>query len=107
MGSWKDYSFFGLFLPENTVCAAYSVDSWYRATILSTDTETGTSYVKFLDYGGYAYVDNAKLRQIRADFMLLPFQAAECFLANVKPVGGMNIDCSVKNILYSKIIVTP
>lgn len=28
------------------------------------------------------------LRQIRADFINLPFQAAECYLANVKPIGG-------------------
>lgn len=77
-------------VPENTVCAAFSVDSWYRAMILSTDEESDTSYVKFLDYGGYAYVENALLRQIRGDFMLLPFQAAECFLSNIKPIGGDN-----------------
>ncbi|KAL1494724.1 hypothetical protein ABEB36_010275 [Hypothenemus hampei] len=72
-------------IPENTVCVAHSVDLWYRAMVLSSDEESGTSYVKFLDYGGYAYVENTKLRQIRQDFMLLPFQAAECFLANITP----------------------
>ncbi|XP_060528608.1 KH domain-containing protein akap-1 [Cylas formicarius] len=71
-------------IPENTICAAYSVDSWCRAIILSSDEESETSYVKFLDYGGYACVENDKLRQIRQDFMLLPFQASECFLSNVK-----------------------
>ncbi|CAG9817096.1 unnamed protein product [Phaedon cochleariae] len=70
-------------IPENTVCAAYSVDAWYRATVLGTDEAAQTSYVKFLDYGGFAHVENSKLRQIRGDFMLLPFQAAECMLANV------------------------
>ncbi|XP_018561971.1 A-kinase anchor protein 1, mitochondrial [Anoplophora glabripennis] len=74
-------------IPENTVCAAYSVDAWYRAMVLSTDVETDTSYVKFLDYGGFAYVENSKLRQIRGDFMLLPFQAAECVLDNVKSLN--------------------
>lgn len=44
--------------------------------------------MKFLDYGGFAYVENSKLRQIRGDFMLLPFQAAECVLANIKSVTG-------------------
>lgn len=73
-------------IPENTVCAAYSIDSWYRAIVLSSDDETDTSYIKFLDYGGYAYVENDKLRQIRQDFILLPFQASECFLSNVKPL---------------------
>ncbi|CAH1100191.1 unnamed protein product [Psylliodes chrysocephalus] len=74
-------------ITENTLCAAYSVHAWYRAIVLSSDTETDTSYVKFLDYGGFAYVENSKLRQIRGDFMLLPFQAAECMLANVKSLN--------------------
>lgn len=56
--------------------------------VLSSNTETNTSYVSFLDYGGYAYVENNNLRQIRGDFMLLPFQAAECLLANIRPAGG-------------------
>lgn len=76
------------FCLDNTICAAYSVDAWYRAMVLTSDEETHTSYVKFLDYGGFAYVENANLRQIRGDFMLLPFQAAECVLANVKSLAG-------------------
>lgn len=56
--------------------------------MLSTDDETKSSYVKFLDFGGYAYVENENLRQIRHDFMLLPFQAAECFLSNIKSKSG-------------------
>jgi A-kinase anchor protein 1 len=31
--------------------------------------------IKFLDYGGYSRVSVATLRQIRSDFMTLPFQA--------------------------------
>ncbi|KAJ8967755.1 hypothetical protein NQ314_002636 [Rhamnusium bicolor] len=98
-------------IPENTVCAAYSVDAWYRAMVLSTDIETDTSYVKFLDFGGYAYLENSKLRQIRGDFMLLPFQAAECCLANVKsleedgtwPEGAYNL---IADITKGAIIFT-
>nr|CAI5817853.1 unnamed protein product [Callosobruchus analis] len=77
-------------LPS-TVCAAYSVDGWYRAEVLSSDPETEMSYVKFLDYGGFAYVENSKLRQIRGDFMLLPFQAAEGILANIRSKNEDNI----------------
>lgn len=40
-----------------------------------------------MDYGGFAYVENSKLRQIRGDFMLLPFQGSECFLANIRSVS--------------------
>lgn len=75
-------------IVENTVCVAHSVGAWYRAMILSTDEETDMSYIKFLDYGGYAYVENSKLRQIRGDFLLLPFQAAECYLSDIRPIGG-------------------
>lgn len=28
------------------------------------------------------------MRQIRADFLLLPFQASECYLSNIRPKGG-------------------
>lgn len=76
------------FFIENTICIAHSVGRWYRAMVLSTDEEEDISYVKFLDYGGYAYVDNSMLKQIRADFLMLPFQAAECYLADIIPIGG-------------------
>jgi A-kinase anchor protein 1 len=42
----------------------------------------------FVDYGGYSRVPASCLRQIRADFMSLPFQAIECLLANVAPASG-------------------
>lgn len=70
---------------ENTICAAYSIDTWCRATVVSSDEPSNTSYIKFLDFGGYATVETTTLRQIRGDFLLLPFQAAECFLAGVHP----------------------
>nr|XP_023029395.1 KH domain-containing protein akap-1 [Leptinotarsa decemlineata]XP_023029396.1 KH domain-containing protein akap-1 [Leptinotarsa decemlineata] len=74
-------------IQENSLCVAYSVDTWCRAVVLSTDVDSDTSYVKILDYGGYAYVDNSNLRQMRFDFMLLPFQASECILANIRSIN--------------------
>lgn len=71
-------------IKENTICAAHSLGAWYRAIILSVENETSLN-VKFLDYGGYATVDQSMLRQIRGDFLLLPFQSSECLLANVSP----------------------
>ena len=44
--------------------------------------------VKLVDYGGYSKIPIMSLRQIRCDFMTLPFQASECYLANIKPVDG-------------------
>ncbi|KAF2896885.1 hypothetical protein ILUMI_09295 [Ignelater luminosus] len=81
-------------MPENPICAAYSLGAWYRALVLSPDNDTETSYVKFLDYGGYANIKNSDLRQIRADFLLLPFQASECYLSNIRPKGGEEVEWS-------------
>ena len=61
---------------------------WYRAQVVSVDAESEKCDIKFVDYGGYMAIDCCMLRQIRSDFMTLPFQAAECHLANVVPVGG-------------------
>lgn len=60
---------------------------WYRAQIISIDEKSNSCDVKFLDYGGYLTVDFLSLRQIRGDFLMLPFQAIECYLANVVPAG--------------------
>ncbi|XP_046679949.1 A-kinase anchor protein 1, mitochondrial isoform X2 [Homalodisca vitripennis] len=78
-------------LPDpqpDVVCVAPAHGGWYRAQILSVDEEAHTSHIKFLDYGGFLTVENSSLRQIRGDFLLLPFQAVECVLANVVPAGG-------------------
>lgn len=56
--------------------------------IIRVDEEQDRCYVKFLDLGGLSYVENSMLRQIRVDFLSLPFQAAECYLADIKPPGG-------------------
>lgn len=53
-----------------------------------TNSETDTSLVKLLDFGGFMDINNSLLKQIRQDFMLLPFQAIEVQLANVIPVDG-------------------
>ncbi|KAF7284796.1 hypothetical protein GWI33_021554 [Rhynchophorus ferrugineus] len=87
MNSWYNMSDSPLLpspIAENTICVAYTEDGWYRAMVLSSDDETDTSYIQFLDDGGYAYIENDKLRQIRQDYLLLPFQAAECYLSNIK-----------------------
>lgn len=76
-----------LIFPAGNICVAPAVDGWYRAQVVSTNEETQTSEIKFVDYGGYMTVNNSVLRQIRQDFMTLPFQATECYLANIKPSG--------------------
>lgn len=75
------------FLIEGSICAAPTENNWYRAQIISTSEENDTSVVKLVDFGGYLTVDNDQLKQIRSDFMTLPFQATEALLAFVKPTN--------------------
>lgn len=72
-------------IKEDTICAAPTENNWYRAAVISTNEETDTSVVKLVDFGGYLTVENDQLKQIRSDFMTLPFQATEALLAFVKP----------------------
>lgn len=68
------------------VCAAKYNGHWYRAQLGYMDQVKAV--VKLLDYGGMTTVPRSALRQIRADFMSVPFQATECVLANVRPLHG-------------------
>lgn len=110
-------------VQANMICAAPSMDGWFRAKIvavypptsavsvghfetvtndeearevhhaavtgdiISVEEEDYEVDICFVDYGGYSRVMASSLRQIRADFMSLPFQAIECLLANVGPVN--------------------
>ncbi|MFH4976593.1 hypothetical protein AB6A40_003302 [Gnathostoma spinigerum] len=70
------------------LCVAPAGGGWYRAVTVVYYEEHDEVLVKFVDYGGYSRVPRADLRQIRTDFMTLPFQATECYLAHVQPIDG-------------------
>jgi A-kinase anchor protein 1 len=70
------------------LCAAPAYNGWFRAITLLYDEAQDEMLVRFVDYGGFARIPRADLRQIRTDFMTLPFQAIECYLAHVQPVDG-------------------
>lgn len=74
---------------------------WYRAEVIDVRTEAGEERegeekaeectvcdIKFVDYGGFMTLPTSELRQIRTDFMMLPFQATECYLADVTWLDG-------------------
>ncbi|XP_022253463.1 uncharacterized protein LOC111088239 [Limulus polyphemus] len=73
-------------LKPGVICAAPIMDGWFRVQVVYVYENMEECNVKFVDYGGYSTLPIASLRQIRSDFMTLPFQAAEFYLANVKPV---------------------
>ncbi|KAI8035449.1 A-kinase anchor protein 1, mitochondrial [Drosophila gunungcola] len=74
-------------LEISAVCVIPINGVWYRVQIVDTDPEDEERcLVKFLDFGGYMNVGFSTLRQIRTDFMSLPFQATECILSNIEPI---------------------
>ena len=101
----------------NSVCAAPCEGGWYRCQIVSYDEENNSCDVKYLDYGGYASLSVDSLKQIRTDFLSLPFQAIEviihylslhlqhlplqCYLANIQPEDEENVSAFVLEELVS------
>uniref|UniRef100_A0A6Q2Z8R7 Tudor domain-containing protein n=1 Tax=Esox lucius TaxID=8010 RepID=A0A6Q2Z8R7_ESOLU len=73
------------------ICAAPAVDgAWWRAQVISFYKETNEVEIRYVDYGGYDRVKIDTLRQIRSDFVTLPFQGAEVLLDNIAPLPGEN-----------------
>lgn len=71
------------------ICAAPAVDgAWWRAQVISFYKETDEVEIRYVDYGGYDKVKIDSLRQIRSDFVTLPFQGAEVLLDNISPLPG-------------------
>jgi hypothetical protein len=76
---------------EDAICVVSVQNNWYRVQIVSHNPQTQTCLVKYLDFGGYISVLASDLRQIRTDFMTVPFQAMECLLSNIRPIGRLPI----------------
>ncbi|XP_015277430.1 PREDICTED: A-kinase anchor protein 1, mitochondrial [Gekko japonicus] len=69
------------------VCAAPGVDgAWWRAQVVGYFKDSGEVEIRYVDYGGYERVKIDTLRQIRSDFVTLPFQGAEVLLDNIVPL---------------------
>ncbi|XP_024865331.1 A kinase (PRKA) anchor protein 1b [Kryptolebias marmoratus] len=71
------------------ICAAPAVEgAWWRAQVITFYKETDEVEIRYVDYGGYDRVKIDSLRQIRSDFVTLPFQGAEVLLDNIAPLPG-------------------
>ncbi|XP_035009716.1 A kinase (PRKA) anchor protein 1b [Hippoglossus stenolepis] len=71
------------------ICAAPAVEgAWWRAQVITFYKETNEVEIRYVDYGGYDRVKIDSLRQIRSDFVTLPFQGAEVLLDNIAPIPG-------------------
>jgi len=89
----------------NTVCVAAYEGGWYRCQVVSVDESSQQADIKYLDYGGYHTIAIDDLKQIRTDFLSLPFQAIECYLANISPKDDENVSAFVLEELVAHQIV--
>ena len=72
-------------IAHGSVLAVFTDDKWYRCQVVSFNSTNDTCDIKFVDHGGYTTVAVSALRQLKADFLRLPFQAIEVYLAHVNP----------------------
>ncbi|MEE6469959.1 hypothetical protein FKM82_008822 [Ascaphus truei] len=69
------------------ICAAPAgEDAWWRAQVVAYLKDSEEVEIRYVDYGGYEKVKIEILRQIRSDFVTLPFQGAEVLLDNMIPL---------------------
>lgn len=74
-------------LEVGIICAAPAGEgAWWRAQVVAFFEETNEVEIRYVDYGGYERVKIEALRQIRSDFVSLPFQGTEVLLDNIMPL---------------------
>ena len=61
-------------IDAGLICVAKFENQYFRLQIVSYDDTEECCEVKFLDYGGYGTFYVTDLKQIRTDFLTLPFQ---------------------------------
>nr|XP_006820502.1 PREDICTED: uncharacterized protein LOC102809228 [Saccoglossus kowalevskii] len=70
------------------VCAQLTADNkWYRALITDVLVEKEKVKAFYLDYGNSEFLRFCNIRTILPEFLLLPFQAVECFLFDLEPLN--------------------
>jgi len=77
---------------EGTYVAVYWNNKWVRGCIENPDPLGQNNIVRLLDYGGYWQLSNILFKPIKFEYLHLPFQAIEIFLANIQPKEGNYID---------------
>ncbi|GFU33063.1 uncharacterized protein NPIL_512161 [Nephila pilipes] len=87
------------FTENTTVAVSYGsivvawrrVDcSWHRGRVLDVSDVTGPAKIFFVDFGDEDWVPRIKIRKILPEYLHTPFQAVECHLSDVVPLGFEN-----------------
>lgn len=75
-------------LIKGMILVAKWYNKWVRVKVEQPDPHGERHLVRLVDHGGYWYFSNAEMKKIRWDYVNLPFQAIEIFLANIQPKNG-------------------
>ena len=89
-------------IATGSLLAVFSDDKWYRCQVVAFDARHDTCEVKFVDHGGYTTVHVDQLRQLRSDFVQLPFQALEVYIAHIGPAKDEVVIDIASDILFRK-----
>jgi len=72
-------------IAHGSLLAVNMDDKWYRCQVVGFNSQADSCDIKFVDHGGYTTVQVSELRPLRSDFVRLPFQAIEVYVAHVSP----------------------
>ncbi|KAH0566893.1 KH domain-containing protein akap-1 [Cotesia glomerata] len=75
-------------LTRGMIVVARWYNKWVRAYVEEPDVEGLQHLLRLVDHGGFWKFSSAELRQIRSEFLTLPFQTLEVNLAYVRPING-------------------
>ncbi|XP_033345702.1 KH domain-containing protein akap-1 [Bombus vosnesenskii] len=75
-------------LTSGMILVAKWYNTWVRVYVEQPDPHGEQHLVRLVDHGGYWVFSSSEMRKIRSDYLTLPFQAIEIFLANVQPKDG-------------------
>eukprot|EP00088_Acartia_fossae_P036509 TRINITY_DN3772_c0_g1_i1.p1 TRINITY_DN3772_c0_g1~~TRINITY_DN3772_c0_g1_i1.p1 ORF type:complete len:583 (-),score=204.75 TRINITY_DN3772_c0_g1_i1:307-2055(-) len=87
-------------IATGSLLAVKSDSKWYRCQVVAFNEANDTCDIKFVDHGGYTTVPVSDLRQLRTDFIRLPFQAIEVYLAHMSPATDEIVIDIVSDILF-------
>ncbi|CAK9814481.1 KH domain-containing protein akap-1 [Anthophora plagiata] len=75
-------------LSRGMILVAKWHNRWVRVCVEQPDPDGEQHLVRLVDHGGYWFFSNPEMKKIRSDYLTLPFQAIEVFLANIQPKNG-------------------
>lgn len=76
-------------LCRGMIFVAKLYNRWVRVYVENPDPKGEHHLVRLVDHGGYWTLSSADMKKIRSDYLTLPFQAIEVFIANIRPINGV------------------